>query len=74
MLIRAFQIVIVAFVALFTLVGLTFLLSALESTLIARAGIGGFAFAVSARAFRILVLTLLLLSAAVFVLVRVRRR
>ena len=54
MLIRVFQIVLVVLVVLFTLVGLTLLLSGLQSTLIANAGISSFTFAVSARAFRIL--------------------
>jgi hypothetical protein len=67
MLIKVFQIVLVLLVALFTLAGLTLLLSALESTLIARAGVSSFAFAVSARAFRIFVIGVLLLSAAAVV-------
>ena len=42
MLIRVFQIVLVVLVVLFTLVGLTLLLSGLQSTLIANAGISSF--------------------------------
>lgn len=74
MLIKAFQIVLVTFVALFTLIGLTLLLSAFESTLLARAGVTNFAFAVSTRVFRILIFSLLLLCAAVFVWLRTRLR
>ena len=70
--IRAFQVSVIVLVTLFTLVALTFLFSGLESALIARAGMGGFAFAVSARAFRILIFTLLLISAAIFVLLKRR--
>ena len=74
MLIKAFQIVLVAFVALFTLIGLILLLSAFESTLLARAGVTNFTFAISTRVFRILIFSLLLLSAAVFVWLRTRLR
>ena len=73
MLIRVFQIVLIALVALFTLVGFTLLLSGLQSTLIANAGITNFAFAVSARAFRISIISVLLLFAAVFVWLKSRR-
>jgi hypothetical protein len=73
MLIRVFQIVLVALVALFTLVALTLLLSGLQSTLIANAGISNFTFVVSARAFRISIISVLLLFAAVFVWLKRRR-
>lgn len=71
MLIKAFQIVLVALVALFTVAGLTLLLSVAESTLIARQGVSSFAFAVSARAFRIFIISgLLLFAAAVLCFIR----
>jgi hypothetical protein len=74
MLIKAFQIVLVVLVALFTLVGLIMLFAALESTLVT--GIGSFAFAVSRRVFRIFLMsTMLLVSTAAAVLVwKIRRR
>lgn len=63
MLNRAFQIVLVILVALFTVVGLIMLFAALESALVA--SIGSFAFAISTRLFRIvLISTILLVSAA----------
>lgn len=49
MLNRAFQIVLVVLVALFTVVGLIMLFAALESALVT--SIGSFAFAISARLF-----------------------
>lgn len=71
--IRVFQILLVVLVVLFTLVGLTLLLSGLQSTLIANAGISNFAFAVSARAFRIFMISGLLFFAALFVWLKRRR-
>jgi cytochrome c biogenesis factor len=74
MLMKAFQIVLVVLVALFTLAGLTLLLGALQSTLIATAGIGSFTFAVGTRVFRTMILTLLLLTVAVFAWRKRRRK
>jgi hypothetical protein len=72
--VRVFQIILVLLVALFTMVGLTLLLSAVESTLLAKAGTSSFVFAVSARTFRIALVTLLLLSAVALIWLSRRHR
>jgi hypothetical protein len=72
--VKVFQIILVVLVALFTMVGLTLLLSALQSTLLANAGTTSFVFAVSARTFRIVLVTLILLSAVAIVWLSRRHR
>jgi hypothetical protein len=72
--VKVFQIILVVLVALFTTVGLTLLLSAVESTLLANAASSNFAFAVSARTFRIGLVTFLLLSAVALIWLSRRHR
>lgn len=76
MLIKAFQIVLVALVGFFTLIGLTIFLTAFESALLS--GFGGgvhtFTYALSRRFFSGAVLTVLLLCAVAVGWYHLRRR